>query len=110
MIHLGLVWLARLGGEPLELARSYITYHGSFEDQVHGAVADIIAEHHRAMPEAQVRGLIEQGIAITGSSPTRRRFYRLGTDLVGPEYLSRASTDAAGSVRQWAARQLQKKE
>jgi hypothetical protein len=110
MIHLGLVWLARLGGDPLELARTYITYHGSFEDQVHSAVADIIAEHHQAMPEAQVRGLIEQGIAITGSSPTRRRFYRLGTDLFGSEYLTRASSDAASSVRQWAVRQLQKQE
>jgi hypothetical protein len=110
MIHLGLIWLARLGGDPLELTRTYISYHGSFEDQVHSAVADIIAEHHRIMPEAQVRGLIEQGIAITGSSPTRRRFYRLGTDLFGPEYLTRASADTAGSVRQWAARQLQKQE
>jgi len=108
MVHLGLAWLAQLGDDPLELAQTYIAYQGSGAEQIYSAVADIIAEHHAGLPESEVRGVIERGIAITGSSPTRRRFYRLGTELYGPEYLTRASEDAANSVRQWAVRQLHK--
>lgn len=108
MVHMGLIWMARLGDDPLQLAQTYIAYQGSGAEQIHGAVADIVAEHHASMPEADVKAVVEQGIAITGSSPTRRRFYRLGTDLYGNEYLTRATEDAANSVRQWAVRQLQK--
>jgi hypothetical protein len=108
MVRLGLVWLARLGADPLELAQVYIAYQDTFAEQIHAAVADIIAEHYDCMPENQVRSLIEKGIAISGSGPTRRRFYRLGTDLFGPHYLERATADTANSVRQWAVRQLQK--
>jgi hypothetical protein len=60
------------------------------------------------MPDAAVRRVVERGITITGSGPTRRKFYRLGADLFGDTYLTRATEDAAGSVRQWAARQLQR--
>jgi hypothetical protein len=105
MVRLGLVWLARLGGDPLGLITTHIQTGGSFDEQLHAAVADIIAEHHAALPQEEVRRVIEQGLAITGSSPTRRRFYRLGADLFGPEYLERAAHDTAGSVRQWAAKQ-----
>ncbi|GAC1466402.1 MAG: hypothetical protein NVS2B16_24550 [Chloroflexota bacterium] len=108
MVNLGLIWLARLGEDPVELAEKYIGYVGAGSEQVHSAVADIVAENHAAMPEVRVKEVIERGIAISGSSPTRRRFYRLGTDLYGPEYLARATEDAANSVRQWAVRQLQK--
>jgi hypothetical protein len=108
MVRLGLVWLPRLGEDPLALAETYIEYRNAFAEQMHAAVAEIIAEHHTEMPEASVRRVIERGITITGSGPTRRRFYRLGADLYGASYLTRASEDAAGSVRQWAARQLQR--
>lgn len=108
MVHQALVWLARLGDDPLELAEAYIGYHGNYAEQIHAAVADIIQEHAGEMTEAQAKAVIERGITISGSSPTRRRFYRLGTDLFGDVYLTRATTDAANSVRQWAARQLEK--
>lgn len=108
MVRLGLVWLARLQGNPAELAETFLTHRDSFAEQIHGAVADIIAEHHPSMPAAQVQRLIERGIAMPGSSPTRRRFYRLGSQLFGEEYLQRATEDTANSVRQWAVRQLQK--
>jgi hypothetical protein len=108
MVRSGLVWLARLEEDPLHLATTYIGQRDVYSEQFHGAVAEIIAEHHRTMPEGKVRTLIEQGISISGSSPTRRRFYRLGTELFGPEYLHRATVDTASSVRQWAEKQLQK--
>lgn len=108
MVRLGLTWLARLGEDPLMLARAYIGPSSAFADQIHAAVADIIAEHHECMPAAEVRDLLEQGVAISSSIPTRKRFYRLGSALFGMEYLERAAGDTAGSVRQWATRQLQK--
>lgn len=89
----------------MKLCEEYIRYTDSFSDQVRTAVAEIVAEHHEAMPSAGLKSLIEQGIAISGSSPIRRKFYHLGTMLFGPEYLERATSDSSNSVRQWAARQ-----
>jgi hypothetical protein len=108
MVRLGLIWLARLGADPIQLCEEYITYGDAFSDQIRTSVADIIAEHHASMPDAQVKSVIEKGIAISGSSPIRRKFYGLGTTLFGPEYLERATCDSANSVRQWAAREKQK--
>ncbi|HEX6506578.1 MAG TPA: hypothetical protein VF221_03010 [Chloroflexota bacterium] len=108
MVRLALIWLPRLGADPFELSQTYITYGDTFSDQIRGAVAEIIAEHHGSMSEGQVKGIIEKGIAISGSSPIRRKFYQLGSSLFGAEYLDRATSDSANSVRQWAARQRQK--
>jgi hypothetical protein len=108
MLRKGLTWLARLGSDPLELAGTYIGYRGAFAEQVHAAVADIVSEHHAQMPRNQVERIVEQGIGISGSVPTRRRFYRLGSEVFGARYLQRATGDTANSVRQWATKQLQK--
>lgn len=108
MVRLGIVWLARLGENVFELLQTYIGYADTYAEQVHGAVVQVLTEHHDSLSEAQVKSVIEQGLRLTGSSPTRRKFYRLGADLYGVEYLERANIDTAGSVRQWAARQKQK--
>jgi len=108
MVRLGIVWLARLGENVFELLQTYIGYADTYAEQVHGAVVQVLTEHHGSLSEAQVKSVIEQGLRLTGSSPTRRKFYRLGADLYGVEYLERANIDTAGSVRQWAARQKQK--
>jgi hypothetical protein len=108
MVRRGLVWLARLGVDPLEIANDYISYRGAYAEQAHAAVADIVSEHYAAMPPQEVEHIIEQGIGITGSVPARRRFYRLGSDVFGARYLQRATGDSANSVRQWATKQLQK--
>jgi hypothetical protein len=108
MVHLGVVWLARLGDDPLELARTYLAYYGSYRDQIHGAVADILSEHAATLPPEQVQQLIEEGLTLSGESSTRRRFYQLGADLFGEEYVTRATADTASRVRQWAARRMQK--
>ena len=108
MVRLGLIWLARLGADPAKLAVAYMSYRDTYAEHVHGAVAEILGEHHRRIPDNQLKTLIEKGIAMSGSVPTRRKFYRLGTELFGSEYLERATSDSANSVRQWAAKQLQK--
>lgn len=107
MVRLGIVWLARLGENLYDLLQAYIGFADTYAEQVHGAVVQVLTEHHDSLSQAQVRSIIEQGLRLTGSSPTRRKFYRLGADLYGAEYLERANTDTAGSVRQWAARQKQ---
>lgn len=108
MVRSGLVWLARFGDDPLEIAETYIGYRAVYAEQIHSAIADILLEHRDVIAEGAARAIIEQGIAISGSIPTRRKFYRLGTLLFGPTYLEKARTDNAGSVRQWAFRELQK--
>lgn len=107
MARYGLVWMARLGDDPLTLARTYVAYRGSFAEQFHAAVADILTEHRASLSIEEVREVVDQGACISGSAPARRRFYRLGADLYGSSYLERATEDTADSVRQWAARQLE---
>lgn len=105
MVRLALIWLARLGEDPLALAEQYIDYHAAYADQVHAGVADILAEHAGVMPPDRLQSLIERG-THTGALLTRRRFYRLGAELIGREYLERATEDAAGSLRRWATAEL----
>lgn len=108
MIRHGLLWLARLGDDPLLLAQNAMKRGGPYAEQFQAGAADILGEFHAVLPAEQVEHLVEEGIGITGSLVTRRRFYRLGADLYGQRYLERATHDTAGSVRQWAAKQLQK--
>ena len=108
MVRLALVWLPRLGSDPAALCEQYIGYSDTFADQIRSAIGDIIAESYGSMTTAQIKSIIEQGIAISGSSPVRRKFYGLGTAILGPEYLERAISDSASSVRQWAVRLKQR--
>lgn len=108
MVRAGLAALPRFGADPADLAETYITYRDTWAEQIHAAVADIVTRHHATMSPRSLRSVIEQGIEIPGSATARRRFYQLGAELLGSQYLQRASHDAAGSVRQWASRQLQR--
>jgi hypothetical protein len=108
MVRFGLASLPRFGADPTELVLTYIAYRDGTVDAIHTAVADIIAQWHRDIPETVVKTVIERGLAMQSSGSVRRRFYKLGTDLYGPQYLERATHDTAGSVRQWASRLLQK--
>lgn len=108
MVRRAPVWLARLGEDPLGLAQTFITYRETHADQVHAGVADLLGEHASEISAAELRAVIEQGLAISGSVATRRRFYRLGSRVFGAGYLERATGDTANSVRQWATRELAK--
>lgn len=108
MLKLALLRLADIVDDPLALAREFMGYTGTHAEHAHSAVVDIISRHHQSMPQAALRELVERGISPFYSVSIRRRFYRLGTELLGSEYLNKASSDTASSVRQWAARQLQK--
>jgi hypothetical protein len=108
MVRLGLAGLPLFGGEPAELVQTYIVYRDGPADAIHAGVADIIEEYWATIPEDILKPVIERGIAEPSSISSRRRFYRLASEIFGAEYLQRASHDTAGSVRQWASRQLHK--
>jgi hypothetical protein len=108
MVRLGLASLPRFGSDPGDLVQTYIGHRSSSTDAIHAAVADILAEHHEAIPTSVVSNVIERGIGTAGSVSTRRRFYKLGSDILGRQYLDRAKDDAASTVRTWATRELQK--
>jgi hypothetical protein len=108
MVRLGLASLPQLGAVPSDLVQSYIGHRSSSTDAIHAAIADILAEHYESMPISVVSNVIERGISVAGSVSTRRRFYKLGSDILGRQYLDRAKEDAASTVRTWAARELQK--
>jgi hypothetical protein len=108
MVELGLASLPRFGGDPAELIQTYIMYRDGWAEAIHAGVADIIELHGSTIPPQVLRSVIERGVSEPSSISSRRRFYRLGNELFGDEYLQRAAHDTAGSVRQWATRQLHK--
>lgn len=104
MVRFGLLWLARLGEDPESLIEVFLEPSGYDAEQFQYAVADIIAEHADSLAPDKVHAFVERGLARAMSAPVRRKFYSLGTSLLGDQYLRRASLDPAGSVRQWATR------
>jgi hypothetical protein len=108
MVRLGLASLPKFGADPAELVLQYIGHRNSASDAIHAAVVDILTEHGTGIPLSIVRGVIEQGIQIAGSVSTRRRFYKLGGEILGADYLDRAKQDSASAVRSWAERELLK--
>ncbi|HLJ66209.1 MAG TPA: hypothetical protein VKX16_02465 [Chloroflexota bacterium] len=107
MVRRGLVWLVRLGSDPAEVAATYLGHRDAFAEQLQEGAADILDEHWSTIPPRQLRALVEEGIALAGSIALRRRFYTLGATAFGRDYIERATSDTASSVRRWAVRQLQ---
>jgi hypothetical protein len=108
MVELGLASLPRFGGDPADLIQTYIMYRDGWAEAIHAGVADIIELHGSSISPQVLRSVIERGVSEPSSISSRRRFYRLGSEIFGDEYLQRATHDTAGSVRQWATRQLHK--
>ena len=99
--------LDQIGEDPLALCQAYLhDYHFDTEtNAINQGIADIIRAHRESLPEATLRELIERALAI-GKVTTRKAFYVLGAECVGPEYYARAAQDNATSIRDWAAQQL----
>ena len=98
--------LPQLGDDPLAVCEKYLgstrTYYA---DVVNGGVADILRAHHTQVAPDRARALIERALKV-GQVGTRKAFYQLGADLFGDEYLVRAASDNAKSIREWAARKV----
>jgi hypothetical protein len=110
MVRQALYALSHLGEDPLTLARTFIEESGPHAEQLHAAVADIISEHRAEMPLDAVERVIDRGTRVSSSATTRRRFYSLGAEILGPRILDRAAGDSAASVRRWAAQRRAKPE
>ena len=97
--------LAGLGEDPLALCQQYLdSARGElYSDAVNQGVADVLAAYATQMPPDEVCALVERGAAAS-SAPTRKAFYQLGAELFGEDYVSRAASDPAKLVRDWAAK------
>ena len=99
--------LDQIGEDPLALCQAYLGdyYFDTDTNAINQGVADILRAHRESLPEAALQELIERALAI-GKVTTRKAFYALGAEYVGPEYYARAAQDNAKSIRDWAAQQL----
>ncbi len=101
-----IVGLARIEGDPVAVARRYLGAGDGYDtvpfDQ---AVADVIEAFHEEMLPTEVREMVEQGTQASAFQ-TRSRFYRLGLELYGPEFIRPALEDRSAKVRKWARKQL----
>jgi hypothetical protein len=97
--------LPALGADPLGVCQQYLTPARGDGLALHQGVVEVIRAHHPQMPPAEVKALVERGLAMNAMQ-TRKIFYELGADLYGPDFLKRAAQDNANSLRQWAAKRL----
>ena len=96
--------LLALGEDVLSVCQRYLgRERGPAADTVNQSVAELIRLNAAELPKAEVRALIERGLK-SGGLATRKTFYQLGADLLGPAYWQQAGRDPARSIREWAAK------
>ena len=106
LMRAAVLWLARLGEEPLALCERYLDTGRPYEsDALSQGVADVILEFHAQMPPQKVRELMERGVKF-GKAAVRKRFYAVGLELYGPDFVRPALEDGSKRVRTWAQKQL----
>jgi hypothetical protein len=93
--------LVTLGEDPLAVCQLYLGQTGYYADAVNSGVADVVSAQRATLSDQAVRELVDRALSI-GAVNTRKAFYRIGIDLFGTEYLTRAQADNANSIRQWA--------
>ena len=97
--------LPQLGEDPLQVCQTYLeSDDGYTADAINQGVADVIRAYSPDLPREAVQALVERGIKIPKLT-TRKAFFRLGADLFGPDYLTRAQADKTKSIRDWATKQ-----
>ncbi len=99
--------LPSLGDEPLKVCQQYLgSAKEYYADTINQGVAEVIRAHHHRMAGGEIKVLIERGLKI-GAVTTRKTFYQLGADLLGGQFLKRATRDSAKSIREWAAKKTE---
>ena len=97
--------LAQLGEDPISVCQTYLdSESGSAADAINQGVVDVIREYRQDLPQAVVQKLVERGLKIRKTN-TRKTFFQLGAELLGPEYLTRSQSEPSKSIRDWAAQQ-----
>ena len=103
-----IAWLPRLGADPREVVERYLGAGSQYtREAINQGVADVIAAHHSEMPAAFVRQILSQGISHPAMA-VRKRFYTVGLDILGPDFIRPALKDRSKKVRQWAEKKLGK--
>ena len=98
--------LTQLGEDALQICQTYLdSDDGYAADAINQGVADVIRVYSSDLPRDAVQALVEQGVK-SHKLTTRKAFFKLGADLFGPEYLTRAQKDKTKSVRDWSTKQM----
>jgi len=108
LMRRAIAWLPRLGADPREVVERYFGTGGQYtREAINQGVADVIAAHHSEMPAAFVRQILSQGISHP-AMVVRKRFYTVGLDILGPDFIRPALKDRSKKVRRWAEKKLGK--
>jgi hypothetical protein len=103
------VWLAKLGRDPLELLNTLLkpnTVRGYGGDHVASGALDLLSEKWEDLEEETRMELLEKAASLPDTS-VRKRAYILGEKNIGREFLEQSLDDKAKSLRHWASDRLQ---
>ncbi len=107
--RLSVVWLARLGKEPLELLTRLLkpnTVRGHGGAHVASGALDLLNEEWDEI-EPEVRISLLKKAANLPDTAVRKRAYILGEKFKGQEFLEQALDDKAKSLREWAEERIE---
>ncbi len=110
--RLAVVWLARLGKDPLELLKRLLkpnTVRGHGGDHVASGALDLLNERWDKIKEETRLGLLRKAANLPDTA-VRKRAYILGEKFLGLEFLEQALDDKAKSLREWAEERLETRE
>ena len=107
--RLSVVWLARLGKEPLELLQRLLkpnTVRGHGGDHVASGALDLLNEQWDDI-DPEVRSNLLRKAANLPDTAVRKRAYILGEKFEGQPFLEQALDDKAKSLREWAEERIE---
>ncbi len=107
--RLAVVWLARLGKDPLELLKRLLkpnTVRGHGGDHVASGALDLLNERWEKIEEEVRLELLKKAASLPDTS-VRKRAYILGEKFLGLDFLRQALDDKAKSLREWAEKRLE---
>ncbi len=106
------VWLARLGKDPLELLKRLLkpnTVRGYGGDQVASGALDLLDERWELIADELRLSLLRKAADLPDTA-VRKRAYILGEKYLGIDFLRQALDDKAKSLREWAEERLARRE
>lgn len=110
--RLAVVWLARLGKDPLTLLKRLLkpnTVRGHGGDHVASGALDLLDESWESLEEDTRQALLRKAANLPDTA-VRKRAYILGEKTQGLEFLNQALDDKAKSLREWAEERLEKRQ
>lgn len=106
------VWLARLGKDPMELLKRLLkpnTVRGYGGDQVASGALDLLDENWETITEEMRLGLLRKAADLPDTA-VRKRAYILGEKYLGIDFLRQSLDDKAKSLREWAEARMERRQ